>query len=435
VSGGKYKPVTGHSSGFNLARKSDGSVIAWGENDAYQLGDGTNESRTTPVPVTALGTGVVALAAGSDHSLALKSDGSVLGWGLNQDGQVGGGGFGSIYTQPVQVVGLGAGSGVVAIAAGARHSLALKSDGTVLAWGNGNVGQIGDGGIDNRYTPTPVYGIGPGSGTTAISAGSFHNLALRSDGTVLAWGYNISGQVGNGQTSTRVTTPEPVVGLGVNSGVTGLAAGQDHSMVVKGDGSVLSWGSNLYGQLGDGTNDQRTAPGPTALVAGSGVSRLVAGDVHSLALKSDGSLLSWGYNGSGQLGDGTTVNRAVPGKVLGLVGVTAVSGGAHHTVALGTPTQAAAVVPSSGPPDTVVNVSGAHFSTDEPITVVYKTQLTAPAPTKVTLCIVNAVGAEGRFGCLARIPSRAEAGPLGRHTIQAKGQTSGLIAKTFFTLT
>ena len=282
---------------YTLALSVDATVLAWGANANGQLGDSTTTTRATPFPVidplssSGFLSGVMAIAAGNAHSLALKPDGTVLAWGGNVLGQLGD----STTTQRrtlVQVSGLGAGSGVIAIAAGASHSLALKFDGTVLAWGSNVTGQLGDGTTTPRLTPLQVFGLGPDSGVVAIAAGGGHSLALKADGTVLAWGLNANGQLGDG-TLTRRLTPVPVSGLGPGSGVEAIAAGITHSLALKSDGTVLAWGFNTTGQLGDGTTAQRTTPVQVSgLGLGSGVVAIDAGVSHSLALEFTGFLRS-----------------------------------------------------------------------------------------------------------------------------------------------
>jgi alpha-tubulin suppressor-like RCC1 family protein len=184
------------------------------------------------------GSGVIAVVAGSNHSLALKSDGTVLAWGSNASGQLGDGTAVS-RSSPIQVNGLGPGSGVVAIAAGMDHSLALKSDGTVLAWGGNSSGQLGDGTTSPRPSPVQVSGLGPASSVISIAVGlGSHSLALKSDGSVVAWGANSSGQVGDGTTTTRVI-PVQVSGLGSGSGVVGITAGGSDSFARRSNGQ--SW--------------------------------------------------------------------------------------------------------------------------------------------------------------------------------------------------
>ena len=243
VSAGEY-----HS----LAVKGDGTAWAWGVNGNGQLGDGTYTHRITPVQVSGLD-GVVSVSAGGFHSLALKSDGTVWAWGSNSYGQLGDGTH-TGRLAPVQVSGLG---GVVSVSAGEDHSLALKSDGTVWAWGRNDWGQLGDGtggGWDNcSYEPVQVSGL---DGVVSVSARYWYSLAVKSDGTVWAWGYNWYGQLGDGTTSNRYT-PGRVSGLG---GVVSISAGKGHSLALKGDGTVWVWGDNSYGQLGDGTYTRRITP-------------------------------------------------------------------------------------------------------------------------------------------------------------------------------
>jgi alpha-tubulin suppressor-like RCC1 family protein len=325
------------------AAAATGAPLAWGRNDYGQLGDGTATWRTAPVRVSGL-SDVTAVAGSTYHSLALKGDGTVWAWGSNDYGQLGDGTT-TQQTTPVQVKGpnnQGFLTGVTAIAAGGYHSLVLKSDGTVWAWGYNRYSQLGDG-TGNTW-PFPVQVSGPNNqgfltGVTAIAAGDFHSLALKSDGTVWAWGYNYYGQLGDG-TSTQQTSPVQVKGpnnQGFLTGVTAISAGNYHSLALKGDGTIWAWGYNDYGVLGDGTSTQQTTP---VQVSGlTGVTAIVAGGYHSLALESDGTIWGWGYNGYGALGDGTTVARTTPVQVSGLSGVTAVAaargdGGGYHSLAL-----------------------------------------------------------------------------------------------------
>jgi alpha-tubulin suppressor-like RCC1 family protein len=252
------------------------TVAAWGSNGTGELGNGTTTGSPIPVEVSGL-SGVTAIAAGIEHSLALRTDGTVWEWGANffsepEDPTL-------FSSTPVQVSGL---TNVTAIAGGGQHSLALRADGTVWAWGFGEWGQLGNGTTTSSSTPVQVSGL---SDVTAIAAGDLHSLALRADGTVWAWGYNYSGQLGNG-TTTHSSMPVQVSGL---SGVTAIASSAegDHSLALLTDGTVRAWGDNTWGQLGNGTTTWPTpTPTPTPVqVSGlSGVTAIAAGNSHTLAL-------------------------------------------------------------------------------------------------------------------------------------------------------
>jgi alpha-tubulin suppressor-like RCC1 family protein len=308
---------------YSFSVQTDGTVFAWGSNNVGQLGDGTLTTRLRPVPVSALaaGSAVVATAAGDSHSLALRGDGAVLAWGINNMGQLGNGAF----DQPLSISGF-ADVDVIAAGAAGSHNLARKSDGSVWSWGSNSSGQLGDGTATTRTSPVQVIGLGVNSDVVSLSAGSSFSLALKRDGTVLAWGANSNGQLGDGTTLSK-TTPIQVTGFGPNSGIIAIAAGASHALALSFDGTLWAWGSNGSGQLGDGTSTQRTTPvRVTNLGAGSGVIRVAAGSSHSLALKSNGTVWAWGANSTGQIGDGTSTSRFMPVQVLDVTGVGFVTG-------------------------------------------------------------------------------------------------------------
>ena len=318
------------------------AISAWGNNYNGQLGDGTNgNNRTEPVRVSGLrGAEITALAGGQGHTLALKSDGTVLAWGYNRDGELGNG-TNEDNPTPVLVKDshgpTGHLSGVRAIAAGSSHSLALKEDGTVWAWGYNSDGQLGDGTKANSTRPVRVGKLG---GVRAIAAGAFFSLALKEDGTVWAWGSNtsgqdnrLSGQLGDGDIASS-DTPLEVGGLG---GVEAVAAGASHGLALKNDGTVRAWGDNFFGELGDGTKTD--SPTPVRASDLDGVEAVEGGGSHSLALKDDGSVWAWGANDQGQLGNGTetlgsnTLGVNTPAKVKDLSGVKLVAAGLDYSLA------------------------------------------------------------------------------------------------------
>jgi VCBS repeat-containing protein len=339
----------------SLALKSDNTVWAWGSNYYGQLGDSTHTDRYTPVQVKSQSgvgslTSVVAIAAGLQQGLALKSDGTVWAWGYGRNGQLGTG-TNQDADHPVQVSGL---SSVVAIAAGNIHSLALMSDGTVWAWGYNGEGQLGDGTTLERWAPVHVKGtggVGYLSSVVAIAAGGSHSLALKSDGTLWAWGDNSKGQLGDG-TTTESHTPVQVSGL---SSVLAIAGGGGHSLAIKSDGTAQAWGLNNHSQLGDGTTTDRATP---VQVSGlSSVVAIAAGGWHSLAIKSDGTVRAWGYNNYGQLGDGTTTSRTTPVQVSTFTGANAIAGGGKHSLALANSPPTAVNDSYSTNEDTPLNVA------------------------------------------------------------------------------
>jgi alpha-tubulin suppressor-like RCC1 family protein len=328
----------------SLALCSDGSLVAWGENYVGQLGASTNRA-TTLVPVSVCtaqgisalyGKTVVALAAGGVHSAALCSDGTVAAWGGNGVGQLGDHTIASRYA-PVSVntspgVSVLSGKTVIAIAAGYSHSLALCSDGTLAAWGWNPYGQLGDNGMSGGISQVPVA-INTNSGVSALygktvvalAGGYYHSVALCSDGTVATWGGNDFGQLGDntgGQAGDQSLVPV-AVNTDTNSALYGktvvaIAAGDWHSLALCSDGTVAAWGHNDYGELGNNTTNSSLVPvavstdlGVSALY-GKTVVAVAAGHSHSAALCSDGTLTSWGDNTYGKLGDSTTVQRNAP---------------------------------------------------------------------------------------------------------------------------
>jgi len=303
------------------ASESTVGAAGWGSNAHGQLGDGTTTSSNAPVAAAGL-RGVIAVAAGGDHSLALLSNGTVMAWGENESGQLGNGTT-TDSSVPVAVSGL---TGVTAIAAGAKHSLARLGNGTVMAWGENASGQLGDGGIANSDIPVAVSGL---SGVTSIAAGGFHSLALLENGTVMAWGDDASGQLGNGTTTNGEVLPVPVSGL---SGVSAIAGGGYHSLAALSNGTVMAWGLNSSGQLGDATTASSDVP--VAVSGLSGVTAVAGGGRHSLALLSGGTVEAWGDNSDGQLGNATKTNSDVPVAVSGLSGALSIAAGAHHSLAL-----------------------------------------------------------------------------------------------------
>ncbi len=267
---------------------------------------------------------VIAITSGTWHSLALKSDGTVWAWGRNNFGQIGDGTFKNRKT-PVQVKDL---TDVVAIAGGYLHSLALRSDGTVWAWGSNWSGQLGNEAIVGASeVPIQVNSL---SNISTIACGGDHSLAIRSsDGTIWAWGNNYYGQLGTGL-NTNSTAPVLVNGL---SNVSKIQGGYIHSLALVSDGTVWTWGNNRYGQLGDGsTIEEKHTPVQVMNVAN--IVNIATKGWHNLVLNSEGKIFSWGNNSNGQLGNGTRSERNIPVEVSELEDITDISTGWQHSLAL-----------------------------------------------------------------------------------------------------
>ena len=367
------------------ALTGEGAVLCWGDNRDGQLGDGSTTQHSAPVLVTGLTRPVRAIAAGDQHTCALDSAGAVLCWGSNASGALGDGATAAQSTTPVLVTGLS--SGVVALAAGGATTCAAMASGGVVCWGANTSGQVGDGSTTNRSAPSAVKGVlgsvpagaaslapagdhtcliakggsvecsgddnngalgnggnesvdtfvssGLMSGVVAVTAGLAVTCTLIDDGTVQCWGFGGDGELGNGVAETS-ETPIPVVGL---SGVTSLAAGFLHVCAVTPSG-VSCWGHVIGADLtggrviggdgGDGSDGSgsadagdpgdgaTTSPLTAASVVGlpAGIKSLAAGG-GTCALTAAGAVLCWGDNTYGQLGDGTTTPRAAPVAVVG----------------------------------------------------------------------------------------------------------------------
>lgn len=297
-------------------------AASWGGNRRGQLGNSSITNQSSPVSVTTTGAlsgkSIKSLSAGNLFSLAVTTDGRVYGWGDNSFGQLGNSGTAnSSSAVAVKMSGALLGKSVTAVAAGARHSLALAADGKVFAWGANGNGQLGNNTETPSLEPAAVKMDGALAGKTAIAiaAGDDFSMVLTSDGRVFGWGSNENGQLGNGSNlSSLVAVPVAVNGVLAGKTISQISAGGSHCLARTSDGLVVSWGSNRSGQLGDGTNEDRNAP---IIVANNSALRkpvalVAAGGSHSLAVSETGILAAWGGNNSGQLGDGTNTQRRSP---------------------------------------------------------------------------------------------------------------------------
>lgn len=293
---------------FSLALRTDGTLWAWGTNYygtlATTTGNGQYTSSATPQLIAGTWTQV---AAGDKFCLALKADGSLWAWGNNYYGELGntlGIGTQNVYPTPVQIPGT-----YTQVAAGIYHCLALAATGTLYSWGSNGSGELGHtanlGTTLANPTPTALSGT-----YTAIAAGSSFSLALQADGSLWSWGINNYGQLGQLTgigTSTGNVIPAQVSGTYVR-----IAAGFSHGLALRADGSLWTWGQNLYGQLGTPVNSGGSIPTPTPTQVPGTYAQVAAGSQYSLGLQANGQLVAWGSNGGGQLGNATNISTSTP---------------------------------------------------------------------------------------------------------------------------
>jgi alpha-tubulin suppressor-like RCC1 family protein len=300
----------------NVALDSNGDVWTWGWNYFRQLGIGiscpgdfntaiyaTDCESTTPVKIPNF-TNIKAIASRGYHTLALKNDGTVWAWGYNANGRLGDGTT-TDQPSPVPVVGLTGHGGVAALSSGGDVNVALMADHTLMAWGRNYWGEIGNGTVDTsdigQWTPVPVTSITGMTNVVQVATGWSHVVALAVDGTVWAWGKNSGGELGNG-TTINSSVPIQVSGL---DHVIGVSAGDGSTVVVKADGTVWAWGTLRTESGGNPNTDYYYGPNPVQVPGIDHVTLVRARDWHVLALKSDNTVWAWGWNLKGQCGDGS----------------------------------------------------------------------------------------------------------------------------------
>ena len=350
----------------SCALREGGTISCWGNNGSGQLGnrqskdDGADFHSSVPVRVAGI-TDATAIAAGQDHSCAVRISGTVSCWGNNHDGQLGNGQsqdyenrsvsyrYGPYSWMPTGVAGI---TDATAIAAGGEHSCALREGGTISCWGDNWHGQLGNGhgGTDEAgfaeiendfYSPLPVGVLGI-TDATAITTGRLHTCALHRTGAVSCWGDTGQGQLGNGPSRYIYASPVPLAVVGIEDGID-IATGGDHSCALREDGTISCWGANRYGQLGnrqsadDSTNNRANSSVPVKVEGITDATAIATGAEHSCALREDGTISCWGANRYGQLGNGRNgedATSSAPVEVEGITDATAIATGAEHSCAL-----------------------------------------------------------------------------------------------------
>ena len=308
----------------------DGSGLSWGGNAFGELGNGTRTSRSLAGPIAEL-SGIDSisgnLSISSSRSVAVLDDGTVWLWGDNSDRVLIQGSPRDLLL-PLRRLNL---NDIAHVGVGQDHVVALARDGTVYTWGENSLGQLGDGSTRDRLFPGVVAGL---PSIRAIAAGSNFTLALAVDGTVWSWGSNSEGQLGRGDQFRGGSDGNPALVVNIAS-AEAIAAGRSHVLVLLSDGTVVAFGRNTSGQLGDGTETGRDAPVPSVGI--DDVTAIAAGGSYSLALRSGGDLWGWGNNGTGQIlndqGD-DNLTQPLPAPIDGLPDIIAIAAGSEHSVAL-----------------------------------------------------------------------------------------------------
>ncbi len=298
-------------SNHSLGIRSDGSLWAWGYNFLGQLGLGDTRDRNIPIRIGTTNDWV-RVSAGYYHSLGIRSDGSLWAWGSNSYGQLGTGNTKLTEKIPTRV---GTFNDWKAVSAGYTHSLGIRADGSLWAWGKNERYQLGLGDTNERNTPVQV---GSFNDWVAVAAGDFFNLGIRQDGSLWSWGENDHGQLGMGNYYSSLIPTR----VGTFSNWVAIKAGYDHSLGIRSDGALYSWGYNNRGQLG--LNDSIERDIPSRIGTSNNWITMAAGWDFSLGLLSDGtpytSVWAWGYNNWGQLGLGNTVSKQVPTQINSIPG-------------------------------------------------------------------------------------------------------------------
>ena len=316
--------------GFNhtLAIKTDGTLWGWGRNLDVQLGLNTGgATRSTPVTTFAGGNNWKSVAGGNNFTAAIKTDGTLWTWGVNSNGQLG---INNSDFKQTPVTTFAGQTNWKQVSCGENYAAAVKTDGTRWTWGKNDNGQLGTN--DTTLRRTPVTTFAGGTDWKSVACGTyFTTAAIKTDGSLWVWGRNNFAQLGTNDTNTRTT---PVTTFAGGNTWKQVSSGEYNVAAIKTDGSLWTWGYGIYGTNGNNTNQNRSTP-VTTFTGGTNWKSVACGRTHILAIKTDGTLWGWGRGDEGQLGDNTTTSRSTP--VVTFTGGNnwkSVAGGGYHTAAI-----------------------------------------------------------------------------------------------------
>ena len=298
------------SAWVDLTSSGSGNAWTWGFGSSGRLGNSSAANQSSPVSVLGGFTDWIQISPGYSHNVAIRDNGTALAWGSNFAGQLGNG-FAVDRSSPVSVV--GGFTDWAQISGGSFHSPAIRANGTAWCWGEGIFGEIGDNNTINRSSPVSV--VGGFTDWIEISGGSSFTLARRTNGTIWSWGYGQYGRLGNIAITNRSS---PVSVVGGFTDWTHISAGGQGAAAIRANGTAWCWGRNNWGQIGDSTVINKSSP--VSVVGGfTDWIQIDAGQAHTMAIRSNGTSWGWGYNGQGNIGDGTTIYRSSPSSVVGAV--------------------------------------------------------------------------------------------------------------------
>jgi hypothetical protein len=297
------------ANGHTAAIKTDGTLWTWGTGSNGRLGNAQVTNVSTPITTFAGGTNWKQVSGGNIHTAVIKTDGTLWIWGNGYNGRLGNASTTNVSTPITTFAG---GTNWKQVSSGGYHTAAIKTDGTLWIWGSGSGGKLGNN--TTVDTSTPITTFAGGNNWKQVSCGIFHTSAIKTDGTLWAWGSGSVGQLGNAEAlgSTKFT---PVTTFAGGTNWKQVSSGDNHTAAIKTDGTLWTWGSGSSGKLGNSTTGDRSTP-ITTFAGGNNWKQVCAGDTHTSAIKTDGTLWTWGGGAFGQLGNAATSNRLTPSTIF-----------------------------------------------------------------------------------------------------------------------